>query len=159
MRAMNLLTPVAIRVGRLSWLPRYLEQIVAVDKAIHRVTRGRFGLLAIAGLPQLYLTVRGRRSGVPRTTPLLCVPHEGAFLIAGSNWGAPRLPAWVLNLRASPDATISHRGRDLAVHAREVTGEERERLWPVMVRTWPNYDKYAERTDRVIPVFALTPAG
>lgn len=154
---MNPLTPLAIRIGRLSRLPRYLPQIVAVDKALHRVTRGRVGLLTIAGLPQLFLTVRGRRSGVPRTTPLLCVPHEGAFLVAGSNWGAPRLPVWVLNLRAHPDAEVDHRGRRVPVHAREVTGEERSRLWQVMVRTWPNYEKYAERTDRVIPVFELTP--
>jgi deazaflavin-dependent oxidoreductase (nitroreductase family) len=154
---MNVLTPVAVRVGRLGWLPRYLKQIVALDKAIHRLSRGRFGLLSVAGLPQLMLTVKGRRSGVPRTTPLLCVPHEGAFLVAGSNWGDEKLPVWVLNLRANPDAEISHKGRDVAVHAREVTGEERERLWRVMNQTWPNYDKYAERTDRTIPVFVLTP--
>lgn len=156
---MNFLTPVAVRVGRLSWLPDYLRYIVAVDKAIHRVTRGRFGLLAIAGLPQLMLTVRGRKSGVPRTTPLLCVPHEGTFLVAGSNWGAANLPVWVLNLRANPDAEINHQGRSIPVRAREVTGEERERLWRVMNATWPNYEKYAERTDRVIPVFMLSPAS
>lgn len=156
---MNLLTPVAIRVGRLSWLPKYLSYIVAVDKTIHRATGGRFGLLSIAGLPQLFLTVRGRKSGIPRTTPLLCVPHEGNFLVAGSNWGAPQLPVWVLNLRANPDASVSHRGRAFPVHAREVTGEERALLWPTMVRTWPNYEKYAERTTRVIPVFELTPTS
>lgn len=154
---MNLLTPLAIRIGRLSWLPRYLPQIVAVDKTIHRLSGGRIGLLTIAGLPQLYLTVRGRRSGVPRTTPLLCVSHHGSLLVAGSNWGAPKLPAWVFNLRANPDAEVDHRGRRVEVHAREVTGEERDRLWQVMVRTWPNYEKYAERTDRLIPVFELTP--
>jgi deazaflavin-dependent oxidoreductase (nitroreductase family) len=154
---MNFLTPVAVRVGRLSWLPKYLPQITAVDKAIHRVTGGRFGLLAIAGLPQVMLTVRGRKSGVPRTTPLLCTPHDGTFLIAGSNWGGPKLPVWVLNLRANPDAEVLHKGRHIPVHAREVTGEERERLWQVMRKGWPNYDKYAERTDRLIPVFVLTP--
>lgn len=154
---MNFLTPVAIRVGRTSWLPRYLKQIVAVDKAIHRLSRGRFGLLAIAGLPQVMLTVRGRKSGVPRTTPLLCTPHEGAFLVAGSNWGAPKLPVWVLNLRANPDAEVLHKGRHIPVRAREVTGAEREQLWEVLVAGWPNYEKYAERTDRVIPIFELTP--
>ena len=108
-------------------------------------------------MPQIMLTVRGRKSGVPRTTPLLCAPHEGSFLIAGSNWGEPKLPVWVLNLRADPDAHISYRGRDIAVHARETAGEERERLWRVLNQTWPNYDKYAERTDRLIPVFVLAP--
>lgn len=154
---MNFLTPVAIRVGRISWLPKYLKYIVMLDKAIHRVTRGRFGLLAIAGLPQVMLTVRGRKSGVPRTTPLLCTPYQGTFLVAGSNWGAPKLPVWVLNLRASPDAEVLYKGRQIPVHAREVTGEERERLWEVLVRGWPNYVKYAERTDRLIPIFELTP--
>ena len=154
---MNVLTPVAVRLGRQSWLPRFLPQIVALDKAIHRLTGGRFGLLAVAGLPQLMLTVRGRKSGTARTTPLLCVPHEGSFLVAGSNWGAPTLPAWVLNLRADPEPRISHRGREMSVTVREVTGDERDRLWRVMNRTWPNYDKYAERTDRTIPVFELTP--
>jgi len=153
----NVLTPLAIRVGRLSWLPRYLPYIVATDKAMHRLTRDRFGLLAIAGLPQLMLTVPGRRSGVPRTTPLLCVPYDGRFLVAGSGWGAPSLPVWVLNLRANPAAEISHRGRHIPVTAREVSGEERDRLWKVMQGTWPNYAVYAERTDRVIPVFVLEP--
>jgi deazaflavin-dependent oxidoreductase (nitroreductase family) len=156
---MNFLTPVAIRVGRLPWLPRYLPQIVAVDKAIHRVTRGRFGLLAVAGLPQVMLTVKGRKSGLLRTTPLLCTPYDGSFLIAGSNWGAPTLPVWVLNLRANPDAEVLYKGRHIPVHAREVTGEERERLWEVLVRGWPNYTKYAERTDRLIPIFELRPRG
>ncbi len=154
---MNFLTPVAVRVGRISWLPKYLPYIVRVDKAIHRLTVGRFGLLAIAGLPQVMLTVRGRKSGVPRTTPLLCTPHEGRFLIAGSNWGGPKLPVWVLNLRANPDAEVLYKGRHIQVHAREVTGEERERLWQVLVRGWPNYEKYAERTDRLIPIFELAP--
>lgn len=156
-RGMNPLRPVAIRIGRVSWLPRYLRHIVALDKAVHRVSRGRFGLLALAGLPQLMLTVPGRRSGIPRTTPLLCVPHEGALLVAGSNWGAPNLPAWVHNLRAHPEALVHHRGRDLDVRAREVSGAERDALWQVMLRTWPNYAAYAERTSRVIPVFELTP--
>ena len=40
-----------------------------------------------------------------------------------------------------------------------MTGEERDRLWAHMIRTWPNYAKYAERTDRTIPVFLLSPRG
>ncbi len=63
-------------------------------------------LLRIAGLPNLFLTVPGRKSGVPRTTPLLCVPHEGRILIAGSYFGGPKLPVWVLNLRAAGEADI-----------------------------------------------------
>ena len=44
-------------------------------------------------------------------------------------------------------------------HTASIHGQERARLWQVMNRTWPNFDKYAERTDRLIPVFELTPTG
>lgn len=99
----------------------------------------------------------GRKSGEPRTTPLLCVPHEGGWLVAGSNWGAPKLPIWVLNLRAAGGGEVVFKGRRTAVDARQAEGEERAALWRVMNRTWPNYDHYAARTDREIPVFVLMP--
>ena len=79
---MGLLTPLAVRIGSISWMPRLLPQIVVVDKSLHRLSGGRVTLLDIAGLPNLTLTVVGRKSGIPRSTPLLCVPHDGAWLIA-----------------------------------------------------------------------------
>jgi deazaflavin-dependent oxidoreductase (nitroreductase family) len=158
MRLMNPLTPLAIVIGRQKWMPKLLPVIVALDKFLVRVSRGRFPLLRVAGLPELFLTVKGRKSGVARTTPLLYVPHGDEFLIAGSNWGGPSLPVWVLNLRASWTAEVQVRGRSKQVTAREAEGAEREQLWALMLKTWPNYAHYAERTDRTIPVFVLTPA-
>jgi deazaflavin-dependent oxidoreductase (nitroreductase family) len=159
----NILTPVAIRIGSISWLPRLLPQITATDKFIQRVTRGRLSLLRIAGLPNLMLTVKGRKSGVPRTTPLLCVPHGSGHLIAGSNFGGAKPPVWVVNVRAAAEKgePVDVRVAGVSHHAlaREVTGEEREPLWDEMVQTWPNYAKYAERTERTIPVFFLDPVA
>jgi len=34
-------------------------------------------------------------------------------------------------------------------------GAERDRLWTLAARQWPDYDVYATRTDRVIPVIVL----
>lgn len=155
---MGLFTPVALWFGRRSWLPRFLPQITALDKLIHRLTGGRFGLLTLAGLPQVMLTVPGRKSGIPRTTPLLCVPHAGGWLIAGSNFGAPKPPLWVGNLRAAPGATVGFKGKQYDATVRELLGDDRERAWAVMLRTWPNYAHYQENTDRLIPVFELQPA-
>jgi deazaflavin-dependent oxidoreductase (nitroreductase family) len=155
---MGLLTPLAVRIGALSWMPKLLPQVVATDKALQRVTRGRVTILDVAGLPNLALTVPGRKSGVPRTTPLLCVPHEGGWLIAGSYFGGPKMPLWVANLRAAEHAEITVKGARFPVTWREVEGEERARLWQVMLRTWPNFAKYEERTDRRIPVFFLARA-
>lgn len=156
---MGLLTPVAVRIGAISWMPRLLPQIVAVDKGLQRVSRGRVSVLDVAGLPNLSLTVPGRKSGVPRTTPLLAVPHEGAWLVAGSYFGGPKTPVWVLNLRESDRVEITIRGTTIPATWREVQGDERARMWQVMLATWPNYARYEERTDRTIPVFVLTPVG
>ncbi|WP_418345066.1 nitroreductase family deazaflavin-dependent oxidoreductase [Rhodococcus pyridinivorans] len=153
---MNPLRPVAVRIGALPWLPRYSQPIIAVDKTIQRATRGKVTLLAIAGLPSLVLTVKGRKSGVPRSTPLLCVPHDGGWLVVGSNWGHPKAPSWAINLRAADQAQVLYDGHEHAVSVRIAEGDERARLWQVLLRTWPNYALYAKRTDRVLPVFVLT---
>ena len=155
---MGLLTPLAARIGAQPWMPRLLPQVVAVDKTLQRLSRGRVTLLDLAGLPNVMLTVPGRRSGIPRANPLLCVPHDGGWLIAGSYFGGPRTPVWVHNLRASGMAEVRVKGRSTRVRWREVEGAERAEMWKVMLRTWPNYAKYEERTERTIPVFHLTPA-
>ncbi|WP_193610468.1 nitroreductase family deazaflavin-dependent oxidoreductase [Nocardioides lijunqiniae] len=154
---MGLLTPLAVRIGALSWMPRLLPQVVWTDTRLQRLTHGRVTILDVAGLPNLALTVLGRKSGIPRTTPLLCVPHDSGFLIAGSYFGGPKMPLWVNNLRATTTATIRFKGVEREVSWREVEGEERADLWQVMLRTWPNFAKYEERTSRVIPVFLLEP--
>jgi deazaflavin-dependent oxidoreductase (nitroreductase family) len=157
MRVGNPIRPVAIWLGGRSWMPQFLPIIVRLDMFIRRLTGGRISLLTFAGLPELFLTVVGRKSGLPRTTPLLCVPHEGGWLVAGSNWGGPKAPAWVFNLADAETATVEFKGRETTVTATRVEGAERERLWRVMNQTWPNYDSYAVRTEREIQVFRLTP--
>jgi deazaflavin-dependent oxidoreductase (nitroreductase family) len=154
---MGLLTPLAVKIGSLSFMPKLLPQITATDKAIQRLTRGRLTVLDIAGLPNVKLTVVGRKSGLPRSTPLLAVPRDDTWLIAGSNFGGPKQPVWVVNLEANPDAQVTVKGRTSDVKARRLEGEEREQAWEFMAQTWPNYHLYAERTDRQIKVFELTP--
>jgi len=162
-RSGNLLTPVAIWLGGISWLPRFLKQITAMDKFLSKITRGRLSFVRIAGLPSLMLTVVGRRSGVPRSVPVLCVPYQGGHLIAGSNFGGPKEPVWVLNLRAaiedSRQVGVGVNGVEVDAVPREVDGPERDAVWQHMLKTWPNYAKYAERIDRTIPVFLLEPAA
>ncbi len=154
---MGLLTPLAVRIGRLEFMPKLLPQIVAVDKRLDKLTRGRVTLLDIAGLPNLRLTVKGRKTGQPRTTPLLAVPRGEDWLIAGSNFGGPKQPVWVVNLEANPECQIEVKGRTKNVRARRLEGAERQAAWDFMLKTWPNYQKYEERTERQIKIFELTP--
>lgn len=153
---MGLFTPLAVRIGAISWLPRYVPQIMWVDKRLQRLTRGRLSFLGLAGLPNLMLTAIGRKSGVPRDTPLLCVPNGREVLIAGSNFGIDKEPMWVKNIEANPEVTVRFRGRTSAMVARRLEGDEREAAWSRMLETWPNFAKYEQRTDRRIKLFVLT---
>lgn len=156
---MKLFHPLAVRIGALPWIPRYTRHIVAVDHAIQKISKGRVTLLTVAGLPELTLTVKGRKTGIERRTPLLCVPLEKGWVVAGSNWGSPEAPAWSKNLKAADRAEVQYEGKTTPVAVRLVDGTEREELWRAMVDVWPNYPMYAARTDRVIPIFVLTPVA
>lgn len=154
---MGLLTPLAIQIGAIPWMPRLLPLITWIDRALHRLTRGRLTILDIAGLPNLMLTVIGRKSGQPRETPLLCVPYGEDILIAGSYFGSDKEPIWVKNVEANPEVTVHFQDRTTAMLARRLEGDERATAWAHMIKTWPNFARYERRTDRLIKVFLLTP--
>lgn len=156
---MGTLTPLAVKIGAISWMPKLLPQITWIDKRIQALTGGNWSILRIAGLPNLMLTVVGRKSGVPRTTPLLCVPYGDDHLIAGSYFGGPNTPVWVANVRAADQVTVSVQGKTHVAIPREISDEERPAIWAHMVQTWPNFEKYAERTSRKIPLFLLERAN
>ena len=123
-------------------------------RAVYRLTRGRL-LGRVAGMPVLLLTTTGRLSGRARTTPLTYFEAGNDLVIVASNGGEDRAPAWWLNLREHPEATVTIGTRSHSVTARTATGEERERLWPMITATYPGYASYARRTTRPIPVVLL----
>ncbi len=124
-------------------------------RAVYRLTRGRL-LGRVAGMPVLLLTTTGRRSGRERTTPLTYFQSDSNLVIVASNGGEDRPPAWWLNLRADPHATITIGTRTQHVTARAATEEEYARLWPTITSTHAGYAAYARRTTRPIPVMLLS---
>jgi len=109
--------------------------------------------------PLCYLTTTGRRSGEPRTVPLIWVEGDaGAAVVIGSNWGRKRHPAWVLNLEANPEATLAVDGAERPVRARRATGAERDRYWARAREVWPGYEGYSRRAGREIRLYVLEPA-
>ncbi|OXS31596.1 nitroreductase family deazaflavin-dependent oxidoreductase [Streptomyces sp. XY006] len=128
----------------------------ALDRAVHRLSRGKV-LLSAQLLPGVVLTSTGARSGLPRRTPLACMPEDGGhgWILVGSNFGRPGHPAWSHNLLAHPDAEISWKGRDIPVTARLLAGEERAAAWRAVLAFWPPYAAYQARVDREIRVFRL----
>lgn len=155
----NILTPLAIWFGRQDATRENSSLVVNVDTWMSKVSRGRLPLLRVAGLPTLTLHVPGRKSGAPRSTPLLCASWDNGLIVIGSNWGGEKTPAWVYNLRAAAEGQVEMTvyGARLRVDVRELEGTDRESAWDAAVRVWPNYEIYAARTTRTLPVFHLTP--
>ncbi|MGW7432107.1 nitroreductase family deazaflavin-dependent oxidoreductase [Streptomyces sp. NPDC054861] len=130
--------------------------IPALDRTVHRLTRGKV-LLSARMLPGVILTVRGARSGLPRATPLACMPEPGGtWLLVGSNFGREGHPAWTGNLLKHPDAEIDWRGEVVPVRAELLAGEEREAAWRAALVFWPPYATYQARVERQIRLFRLT---
>ena len=103
------------------------------------------------------LTTIGRRSGEPRTAPMMSVDFDGDPLVVGSDDGAADDPDWVRNLRADPHAHVETPDgrRDRAV-AEELTGAEREQAWQQLVAGFPFFAEHQRRAgDRVIPLVRL----
>ena len=153
------ITPAVQRVAGSAWFAKVGPKVVPhLDRALNRASGGRL-LLSQYILPSLVLTTTGRLSGRRRVTPLACLPEsDGSFVVVGSNFGRENHPAWTANLLHEPNAEITYRGRTVPVSARLLDRDERARVWPRLLKIWPVYDRYAERSGRELRVFRLTPA-
>jgi F420H(2)-dependent quinone reductase len=123
---------------------------------LYRLSRGRIGG-RVGRIPVLLLTTTGRRSGQQRTAPVVFMKDGERLVVIGSNAGNTRPPAWALNLRANPDASVEVRADRRDVRARVAEGEEREDLWRRINQEYSGFDDYKARTSRDIAVFVLEP--
>ena len=76
--------------------------------------------LVIGDYPLYLLTVRGRKSGQPRTVPLVIIERNGKRYV-GSPYG---IVDWVRNLRAAGEAILTRGRRAETVTANELTPGE-----------------------------------
>src|ERR1700692_3197860 len=113
---------------------------------VYRETGGQRGY-DWRGTTILLLTTEGRTSGRSRTTPLIHRTDGDRWVVVASKGGAPANPSWFENLRESSNVTIHVRDEEIPVRATVASGEERDRLWKLMVEVWPAYDEYQARTD------------
>lgn len=112
------------------------------------------------GLPVIIVTHTGNKTGAIRKTPLMRVKDGDAYVLVGSQGGAPTNPVWVYNLRANPNVEIRDLAEVQTMRVREVKdAAERARLWDLSVAVYPPYAEYQERTTRQIPLFVAEPVG
>ena len=103
----------------------------------------------------LTLITTGRRSGRPREVELYAFSDGDRLVIVGSRGGSVRDPVWADNLRAEARATVRRGDETTEVRAREVDGDERDRLWELVCEAYPMYEHFQRKTQRTIPLFVL----
>lgn len=133
-----------------------LRRVGRLNVPLYRLSRGRLGG-RVGSAPVLLLTTTGRRSGERRTAPVVYLEDGGRLSVIDTNAGNTRLPAWSLNLQASPEAEVEIGGRRLRVRARPAEGEERTELWRKHNEQYAGFDSYREilPEDRPITIFVL----
>jgi deazaflavin-dependent oxidoreductase (nitroreductase family) len=104
----------------------------------------------------LLLTTRGRRSGREYTTPVAYTRDGERLLVYASQGGSPDHPDWYQNLVANPSVTVEVGSERYEAVATPLQGAERDREFAAQAERSPRFAQYQEKTDRVIPVVALT---
>ena len=138
-----------------AWL--FSKTMHPVDRVLYRWSKGRLTVPGIvAGLPVVFLSTTGAKSGEQRTMPLLGIPIGDDLAVIGSNYGQEKTPGWVFNLEADPHGDVRYRDATASITARAATDEETDEAFMLASRVYPGYAKYRERADhRVIRVFLL----
>jgi F420H(2)-dependent quinone reductase len=138
-------------------MPRLTQRMAAAHAALFLRTQGRV-LRSWFGSPILVLETVGRRSGTPRMTPLVYLPHGDGFAVVPANAGTNRPPAWWLNLQAAGAGFVVLGGARQRIAPAIAAGIEHERLWRRLRAVTP-VEHYQRGTRRTLPVVILTPTG
>jgi deazaflavin-dependent oxidoreductase (nitroreductase family) len=106
----------------------YRRMVNVINKVVVALQR-----VGIAFGPMQLLTVPGRRSGVPRTFPIAVLPLTGGEYVIQAYPKA----AWVANVRAAHEATLTRGRRTTTVRLTELPVAERRPLLREVVSTGP----------------------
>jgi F420H(2)-dependent quinone reductase len=114
----------------------------------------------VFGAPVLLLHTTGRKSGKPRSTPLVYGTDSGTLIVVASNRGNGQPPQWFRNLQASPDVEVwiaRHQAQGRAGII-EPGDADFERLWRLMDEV--NFGRYGQLqagSARPMPIVVISP--
>lgn len=137
-----------------NWL---FKQVMLMQIFFYRRSGGKV-MGSMRRMPLLILTTTGKKSGQPRTTPVMYLRDGANYVVTASNAGRQTNPAWFANLRAHPEVTIEVGADTITATARVADADERTRLWASLVEAAPFFAQYQQNTSRAIPMVILTPA-
>lgn len=134
------------------WNTRIIEEF--------RANEGRVGG-NFEGAPMVLVHHRGHKCDREYVNPMMYLPHEtddNVIYVFATTAGQPSNPDWYYNLTTVGEGSIERGTESYAVTVRELTGDERDRVYAEQARRYPGFADYAKRTEgiRTIPVLELT---
>jgi deazaflavin-dependent oxidoreductase (nitroreductase family) len=110
------------------------------------------------GAPLLIIHSKGARTGKTHVNPVMYLKDGDRYLVFASKGGAPSNPDWYHNLVKHPDQVQIEVGdKKIEVHAEEIKGAERDKLYSKQASIYPQFAEYQRKTQRTIPIIAFTP--
>jgi len=129
-------------------------RVLGAHQLIYGLSGGRIGE-RFGRIPMLLLRTKGRKTGRQRTAALLYHRDGDDYIVVGSKGGSDAAPAWLLNLKTTPEVEVQVGTKRFPATARIASAAQRRRLWPEVVRLWPQYARYQSQTRRSIPLVIL----
>ncbi len=123
---------------------------------LYRLTNGIIGG-HLGSASVLLLTTTGRKTGKPRTTPLRYLRHDNGYMIAASNWGKEKPPAWFFNLQANPTVTFQVMGKHMTARAELASDDQHDALYQQFIAADKRFIDYPKTAHRIIPIILLNP--
>lgn len=136
-----------------------LRNLTRGHRVLHRLSGGKLGRRFPGGAVVVWIATLGRKSGQWRANPLLAAPDpqssQPSWIVAGSNAGQEKVPAWVYNVRAHQRGYVDIDNRKWTVEFEELSGDERTRCYELLTGVWRWFRSYQNTTTRDIPVFRI----
>ena len=123
-----------------------------------RANQGKVGG-QMENMSVILLTMTGAKTGRTITKPLVYSKDGDRMVVIASFAGAPKHPAWYLNLVANPEVTVEVGTEKFRAKVEETSGDERQRLFDAQAAQMSIFNDYQKKTTRQIPVLALTRIG
>jgi F420H(2)-dependent quinone reductase len=139
-------------------MPQKTAKLSMFSLILYNLTGGRIQMNSAqdpVGL--LALTTTGRKSGQPRTVSLVYIKSGSSYVVAASNAGRDKHPAWYFNLRSNPQVTVRIKNQQFKAVTATVNPEQRKQLWEQLVKASPMFARYPKLTRREIPMVLLHP--
>ena len=133
---------------RINWNQTIIDEFRANDGKVG----GRF-----EGKTLLLLHTTGAKTGKKHVNPVAYVRDGEKYVVIASKGGAPDNPDWYYNIVAHPHLKVEVGTETFDVEAQVTEEPERTRLYNKMADMMDSFNDYRRKTDRVIPVFELTP--